>query len=216
MTEQLELPGTVKEDKQTGPKLEKPPCLRVVCSISCSMAARDFFSLLKQAGVSLVMDTRRTRSYQGRGFATEEEDFRYLCELHGMVYIVTEQLMPPKELREQFGEKFKYVKAAANRDPQAWTNFLLGYQQYLHEQRPLRQGVVHEVLYGSHEKVAVVCACPHHEDCHRLFATSMMVKYLPGVELKVLYMKESKRSSPRRYRLQDFPYFDIKADKGGK
>ena len=163
----------LQETKET-PKLEKPPLLRVVYSISCSMPARVFFQMLEDNFVTLIMDTRRTREYRGKGFYTSEDDFRYLCERHRIVYEVVEDLAPTKDMRSVFANDFKFVKKAVDRDPAAWTNFLREYENLLRKQRPLRQGRVHDLLYGDHPAIAVVCACQHHEDCHRMLATAMM------------------------------------------
>ncbi|MBD3311207.1 MAG: DUF488 family protein [Candidatus Magasanikbacteria bacterium] len=196
------------------PKLEKPPHLRAICSISCSMPARLFFGILKKNQVTMIMDTRRTRDYRGRGFFTSEDDFRYLCKCHDLVYKVVRELSPTREMRATFADEFKFVKKAKDRDPMAWTNFLRSYEDILRSERPLRQGRVHDLLYGEHRVIAIICACQHHEDCHRMLATTMMARYLPGVELKILYPedKEPRRSYPRRYRLEDFPHFGIQAD----
>jgi len=207
-SQKLPFPDTGKQL----PQYPAPPTLKRVYSLSCSMPAREFFGLLMAEGIQAVLDTREHRTYRGRGFATSEEDFRYLCERHEMPYFVVESLAPSREIRERFARDFKDIKRAADRDPQAWTAFLEDYQVLLQQRRPLRSGQLHDILYGDFESVAIICSCRHHDDCHRSFATGMIATLLPGVELRVIYPndEEPPKASPRRYRLREFPWAGLK------
>lgn len=85
----------------------------------------------------------------------------------------------------------------------------------MQQRKPLRNEILREkILYGVFESVAIVCSCRHHDDCHRSFATGMIATLLPGVEQRVVYPgdREPPRSSPRRYRLHDFRWADLKAN----
>lgn len=197
------------------PQCPRPETLRRVYSLSCSMLAREFFRLLRAEGIRAVLDIRENRTYRGWwGFSSSEEDFRYLCELHDIVYFVVESLAPSKAMRSRFARDFKDGKRESDRDPNAWTEYLQQYQALLHQRRPLRSSPLHDILYGDFEAVAIVCSCRHHDDCHRSFAAGMIATLLPEVELKVIYQDglEPLRASPRRYRFQDFPWAGLKAN----
>ena len=196
-------------------KFHEPPTLRKVCSISCSMPARDFIKLLKREGVKAVLDVRVNRNYRAAGFQGAEDDFRFLCELTGIDYHVVHSLTPTAEMRKQFGDTFKFVKRAEDRDPEAWTNFLVDYENLLKERKPFRHSPLIDIIYGDYESIAVACACRHHDDCHRSMACGLIENLFPEVKLKVLYPnnKVPSRASPRRYRLKDFYWSKLRAEK---
>lgn len=196
------------------PQYQPPPNLRRVYSLSCSMPAREFFRIVRSESIQAILDTRINRTYRGRGFSTLEDDFRYLCEVHDVAYFVVESLSPRNEIRQRFARDFKEVKRAADRNPRAWTEFLEGYEARLQQRRPLRSGLLHNILYGDYEAVAIICSCRHHDDCHRSFATGLIATLLTGVEQRVVYPgdREPPKASPRRYRLRDFPWAGLKAN----
>lgn len=204
-----------KKPPESGKKYEKPPKLHTVCSISCSMPARDFIGLLKKEGVKAVLDTRVSRNYRGIGFQTSEDDFRFLCESCGIAYHVVETLAPTTEMRQELAKTFKDVKKPADRDPKAWTTFLESYAKLLRERKPSRNPPLADIISGNYEAIAIVCACRHHDDCHRSIACGLMTTLFPEVKLKILYPggEAPPRTSPRRYRQKDFPEAGLKAEK---
>ena len=212
-------PDSKKEERKPEgeKKYEKPPKLRTVCSISCSMSARDFIGLLKKEGVKAVLDTRVSRNYRGTGFQTSEDDFRFLCEASNIDYYVVGTLAPTTEMRQRLADTFKEVKSAADRDPKAWTTFLESYGNLLRERKPSRNPPLANIINGDYEAIAIVCACRHHDDCHRSMACGLMTTLFPDVGLKILYSGKEPppRASPRRYRLKDFPWAGLKAESSG-
>lgn len=194
-----------------GKKYERPPKLRRVVSISASMSAPVFYKLLQSGNVTALLDTRLSRSYDTARF-THEGDFPYITGLHNIEYVYAPQFAPTREMRDVFDTTFKSAKGP-DRDPNAWTNFLREYERLLIERKPLQDPAIKRVLYGEHEAVAVLCACPHHDDCHRSYATGIMVNYIEGLELRVVYPdKVPSHASPRRYRLEDFPHAGLRAN----
>ena len=193
--------------------LAKPPRLKYVFSLSCNLRAREFFRLVKTNQIDAVLDTRVSREYRGPYFSSNEDDFRYLCECNNVTYKVIESLSPTKEMRTVFANRFKDVKSAADRDPMAWTVFLQLYQANLIERKVISNSPLNEILYGDFESLAIVCACKHHDDCHRSYACGLLSTVLPGVKTRILYPgDEPSRSSPRRYRLADFPWANLTAN----
>lgn len=188
------------------PRLPAPPVLRTICSISCALDARDLVGLLRENEVSAFLDTRVGRSYRGKGIATHEDDLRFLLELAGISYEIVPSLMPTREMRSEFAARFKDVKRAPDRDPEAWTTFLSQYEQVLQQRRPLRTEQLRSIIYGNHQSIAIACACRHHDDCHRSYACGLLSTVLSGVEQRILYPGGTppKHSSPRRYRTKAF------------
>lgn len=163
--------------------------------------------------MELVLDTRRVRNYPSARFS-DERDLEYLCAIHGLRYELGTELMPTAELRNRFHETFTDKQFAHERDPHAWTTYLEGYEQLLKDRRALSEGPIHDLLYGSVSAIAILCACAHHEDCHRSYAIGAIQTYVPGIDVRVLYPegKSPKRESPRRYRLHPFPHAGLPAD----
>lgn len=212
-TSQVGLPFSPEGGKEK--KYVRPPKLRRVVSISTSMTAPVFYELLKKENVTAVLDTRLSRSYDGARF-THEGDFPYITKLHGIDCVHAPQFSPTSEMRKVFDDTFKSAKGP-DRDPNAWTDFLRTYERLMVERKPLQDLLIKSVLYGPHEAVAVLCACPHHDDCHRSYATGIMANYIDGVELRVVYptAKEPNHASPRRYRLVDFPHAGLRVNARG-
>ncbi|MFC1787990.1 DUF488 family protein [Patescibacteria group bacterium] len=199
--------------------LERPPHLRSIYTISCAMKAKDFFDLLKKFEVKVLLDTRLTRTYRHVRFATED-DLRYFCQVHEIGYQVMPELMPSDELRRTLAKTFSEVKPAKDGDPQAWTNFLRGYYRLVAtERKVLREdGVLRQLLYGEPQAVAIMCACRHWSDCHRSVVAGMLQRFIQGIEVAHLWVKDSKHQrptfkSPRRYLLEDINGAGLKADR---
>lgn len=167
--------------------LSKPPTLTTLCSISCGMAAQEFFRLTADAGVTAIVDIRVNRTYS-RAFWTSERDIGYLCQLHHMEYVVIDDLMPTVELRQELHGVIDDKKRSRMDCAEAWTRYLEEYsvlinqRQYLNNNRPVR-----ELIYSSHKAIAVICGCHHHRDCHRSAALGQIAKWVDGLEIKELY-----------------------------
>lgn len=179
-------------------QLPKPPKLTTVVSLSCGMAAERFFSLMKTSGVTALIDIRLGRMYP-RAFWANERDMEYLCRLHGVAYHVIDDLMPTAALRDEL-HKVLDDKANSRLDQaEAWTRYLEQVAKLLTERKFLAAGrPMHELIYGEHEKVALVCKCHHHRDCHRSVATSMIARFVEGVSVLELYDgKPPSRETPK-------------------
>tara|TARA_B100000700_G_C14880264_1_gene777720 strand:+ start:258 stop:923 length:666 start_codon:yes stop_codon:yes gene_type:complete len=199
----------IRRPEQMLPDVPMPMTLY---SMSCAVSAHDFFSLAKHHNITAILDTRLKTRYRGFGFATLDTDFHYLCELHGVAYYPGGVLAPTDDLRKKFHREFTEPKTQNKRNPNAWTEFLSGYESLLKERKPLQSGVVYDILYNSaHTNVAVVCSCLHHHDCHRSYACGVVSRYIPSVSVSILYPGgvEPRRKSPRRYRNVAFVHADL-------
>ncbi len=187
--------------------------------ISCGVSAETFFGLLK--GVGLLVDTRRTRSYQYAGFA-DGGDLPYLCAVHGVRYVAVEELAPTQEQRDGLAKAFSDVKQAEDRDPEAWTRFLEGYARRLMDQKFLRlDGPTYRLLYEQGPKsVAFLCSCGQPDDCHRSVLVGLIGRFVQGVQTAQLMpshlrregVEDPKFKSPRRYRVRHLPLAGLRAN----
>jgi uncharacterized protein (DUF488 family) len=67
--------------------------------------AQNFFSTLKQAGVSRIIDVRLNNVSQLAGFAKKNDLIYFLNELCGSEYMHKPQLAPTKEILDDFKKK---------------------------------------------------------------------------------------------------------------
>ena len=188
------------------------PIPKTIHSMSCGLSARSFFDLVKREKITAVIGTRLTKRYRGFGFATQEDDFCYLCETHGVEYCNGDILAPTDFLRKTFHREFTEPKTTATRNPKAWTEYLVGYETLLQQRKPLQSGLLYDVLYGTtHASIAIVCSCLHHDDCHRSYPCGVISRYIDNITLSILYPADRppSRKSPRRYRNQDFVHADL-------
>lgn len=217
-TQQTLLDG-LDEGNTPNVQRDRPPHLRRVVSVSLSGPVKPVFTGLASLGVTALLDTRLTPTYPGRysaaGVFNSQADLQYLCECHPTIgYHYAEQLAPTSEARKAFFDSFKNPKLnASTRDPMAWTNFIQAYITQLSKTKPLKQGSVRDIIYGSHEAIAIGCACPNHYDCHRRVACAIFETYIPEIEIEIFYPgNEPQRASPRRYIETDFQYLGILSD----
>ena len=199
------------EHSQNKPKptLLQVPNLKHVYTMSCGMPARQFFALLKNHGNPMVIDTRRTRYSRGGGFAADA-DIEYICELHDIAYAHITELAPTNEMREDLKKVFAPGSPFSQKDrAKAWTKFLHTYMSLIGgTRRVLREeGPLRTIIEGPHECIAIICACKHHQDCHRQVTAGMIGKWVEGTSVTHLYPNEVGEkapgySSPRRYLLR--------------
>jgi len=185
--------------------------------MSLSGRARGFFDQLAKKQVTLVIDTRLSPSYQGAGW-TDGKDLPFFCKCFGVRYLHMPLFAPTKEMRDEIAARFTDA-SPTDRDPRAWTKFLEQYESLMIERKPTRSKEFQEILNGPDQAIAILCACPHHDDCHRSYTCGMIVASYRDLSLGVLYAdnKVPLPKSPRRYRLKDFPLAGLRANpRGGK
>lgn len=198
-------------------RLPRPPSLTTVCGISCGMSARHFFGTLEAERVTMLVDTRQTATYRDARFAYRD-DLAYACERHDVGCAHIAELAPTADLRAAY-HKVADGKSAGREDRAvAWTAFLHGYARLVVKDRKvLRDGSpLRELLYGSHERIAFLCACQHHEDCHRRVLLGMIAKHVDGVAVAHLSPENvggiaPQLKSPRRYLLEAIPVANVSA-----
>ena len=130
--------------------------------------AEQFFNLLKDAGVELLVDIRLHPDSQLSGFA-KREDLRYfLWQLIHCEYVYEPRLAPSDELLKAY---------RSNRD---WNAYEVGYKQLLKE-RNLPQ-VLDKTAFED-KKCCLLCSEAEASHCHRRLAAEEMQNYWDNVEI---------------------------------
>jgi len=195
----------------------KVPNLKHIFTISCNMPAEDFFKLMALHDNPFLIDTRRSRSYRNSRFS-DEKDIGYLCEMHDVAYEHLLDLAPTRELRAEFHRVFDSKDTSKEERAYAWTNFLKQYTQMIVSNKVLREGSpLRWIVEGKHESIVIMCACKHHEDCHRQATAGFLEKWIEGVEVHHISPVEIDKpkakwaAGPRRYLVEDIPQANLVA-----
>ena len=130
--------------------------------------AQQFFSLLRQGGVTKVLDTRLNNLSQLAGFTKRDDLSFFLKEVAGISYEHAEQLAPTDDMLK------RYKKGEIS-----WDAYAAAYQALIGKRRVESQ-FSPEDLNG----VCLLCseATPHH--CHRRLAAEFFQQQLGcGVDI---------------------------------
>lgn len=217
---QRTLEGTVedlllhKRFQRPRARFRQPIAMRRVVSISCAMLPDEFFGMLRQEGVRVVVDLRPLREYDRAGWA-DGRHIEHAMKAEGIQYVVLPEIIPTRTMLEVFRRAF--ISKGLGRDISAWSKLMEAYEDQWKANKPLSSGVLQRIVYNvEYEAMAFTCRCVHHLDCHRAVAAGILTKTIPGLELKVLYPpkldREPGRDMPRRYLFKDFPLAGLTAD----
>ena len=133
-------------------------------------SAREFFTLLKEAGVKRVVDVRLNNNSQLAGFSKKEDLPYFLKEIADIEYIHLPELAPTQDildaLKKQKGDWKVYER-----------NFL-----DLMAQREVEKKIKPELL----QEACLLCSehLPHH--CHRRLVAEYLSAKWGGIETKHL------------------------------
>ncbi|WP_233275005.1 DUF488 domain-containing protein [Calidifontibacillus oryziterrae] len=110
-----------------------------------------FIKLLKDGGVTKLIDTRLNNTSQLAGFA-KKDDLAYIMELVGIKYVHEPRLAPTDDILKKYKKK-----------EMAWSEYEKAYLSLLEERQILN--LVHHHM--ANETVCFLCSedKPHH--CHR-------------------------------------------------
>ena len=120
--------------------------------------AERFITLLREAGVARVVDTRLYPDTQLSGFARKKDLGYFLQELAGIGYIHREELAPSKALLD--ANKKKEI---------GWDAYAAGYNALLHDRQ-----IAARLTPAKMDKACFLCAEPTAQFCHR----RLLVEYL--------------------------------------
>lgn len=133
-------------------------------------SAREFFTKLKEAGVSTLIDIRLNNVSQLAGF-TKKEDLRYfLEEIARVAYIHKPELAPTKEILDAYKKKLI-----------DWTDYQNQFLQLLierHVENLLTPQLVHNAC--------LLCSEPKPDKCHRRLVAEYLREHWGNVQIKHL------------------------------
>jgi|SRR5208283_5220 len=140
---------------------------RTICTIGfAGKSAEEFFGLLKEAGVTRLIDIRENRAGQLSGFAKYPDLEFFLAQVGGIAYLYEPRLAPSPEIREAY------------RTTKDWPAYEIAFLQLMRE-----RGIPHCLDLAMFEGiVALLCSEPEPEQCHRRLAAELLWQY--GTELK--------------------------------
>jgi len=133
-------------------------------------SAREFFTALKEAGVSTLIDIRLNNVSQLAGF-TKKEDLRYfLEEIVRIAYIHKPELSPTKEILDAYKKKLI-----------DWTNYQNRFRQLLIE-RNVENLLTPQLVHNA----CLLCSEPKPDKCHRRLVAEYLLEHWGNVQIKHL------------------------------
>lgn len=129
--------------------------------------AERFFTLLKDAGVTKVIDVRLNNISQLAGFAKRDDLAFFLREICGCEYIHRPDLAPTKEILDSFKKK-----------EFAWEHYEKKFKELMQE-RGLESMFSVDELNGS----CLLCSEATSDMCHRRLVAEMFAEIYPEIEL---------------------------------
>ena len=147
--------------------------MRTLCTIGCSQKGlRRFLELLKEAGVTRLVDIRLHNTSQLAGFA-KKEDLACICELAGIEYVHVPELAPNEEILQRYRKVDKDA-----------TSFHAEFRALLEERDAGRLWETEAFATG------VPCLlCSEHlpQQCHRKVVAEYFQAAHPEIEIRHLY-----------------------------
>lgn len=131
--------------------------------------AEEFFTKLKKAKVTKLIDVRLNNVSQLAGFANAKH-LPYFLSLHGIDYVHREELAPTKELLD--GYKKKSI---------SWSEYEKQYPQILDS-----RNVMDKLDINEFDNAVLLCSEATEEQCHR----RLLAEYLKGEnsDIKVIHL----------------------------
>ena len=130
-------------------------------------SAREFFTILKEAGVSTVIDIRLNNVSQLAGF-TKKQDLQYfLEEIARVTYIHKPELAPTKEILDAY--KKEHID---------WSGYERQFRQLLIE-RHVENLVTPQLV----DKACFLCSEPKPDKCHRRLVAEYLREHWGNVQI---------------------------------
>lgn len=130
-------------------------------------SAREFFTTLKEAAVSTVIDIRLNNVSQLAGF-TKKEDLRYfLEEIARVAYVHKPELAPTKEILDAYKKKLI-----------DWTDYQRQFCQLLIERRA--ENLLTPQLVDN---ACLLCSEPKPDKCHRKLVAEYLREHWGNIQI---------------------------------
>jgi len=145
----------------------------LLCTVGFTQkSAEEFFSLLKENGIAVLLDIRLNNASQLAGFTKGKDLAYFLREICACRYVHALEFAPAKEIFDAYKNK-----------QLTWPEFEARYKALLAERGAL-DGFA--AKYAGAEKVCLLCSEATPEHCHRrLLAEALQSRY-PEIEVKHL------------------------------
>lgn len=115
-------------------------------------SAEDFFSLLKQNGVELLIDIRLNNKSQLSGF-TKEQDLQFFLGIFNIEYRYCPEFAPTKELL-----------SAYQRKEVSWKEYEIQFDKIMEQRGDYKYFIDR---FGKYKKICLLCSEPSAVKCHR-------------------------------------------------
>ncbi len=151
-----------------------------VCTIGFrGKSAREFFGLLKKAGVQKLLDIRRRNQSQLAGFTKGSDLAYFLEECFGIRYEYIPLFAPSEELLDGFHARLGKRKC----DDATWVWYVEQFTREISD-----KPIVERFLEASRgfEVVCLLCTEETAEHCHRRLIAEHVVARVEGVTIKHL------------------------------
>lgn len=127
------------------------PEVRIYTIGFAGKSAREFFSLLQQAGIRRLVDIRLNNISQLAGF-TKRADLEYFLQaLAGIQYAHMPAFAPTKQILDAYKDK-----------QMTWTQYEQEFKSLLEDRRPERT-----ISASEFDRNCLLCSEPTAEQCHR-------------------------------------------------
>ena len=133
-------------------------------------SAKVFFSKLRDAGVTKLVDIRLNNVSQLAGFAKRDDLIFFLKELCDCGYIHIPDFAPTKEILDAY--KKKQID---------WNEYVRRFSKLIKE-RKIEKKITSEELNNA----CFLCSEPTPEQCHRRLVAEYLKEKLGGIEIKHL------------------------------
>lgn len=142
-----------------------------LCTIGFAQKGlRRFMELLKEAGVTKVIDIRLNNTSQLAGFS-KKDDLAYICELSGIGYEHVVELAPDESIMRNYKE---------NRDWEEYENSF----KTLFQSR--KAADILERVMAKEGNTCLLCVEPKEDRCHRRLVAELYQKTHPEVVIQHL------------------------------
>jgi uncharacterized protein (DUF488 family) len=145
---------------------------KIICTIGfAKKPLKTFVQLLKDAGVTKLVDTRLNNTSQLAGFA-KKNDLAYIMDLVGIKYVHESEMAPTSDILKEY--KSKKI---------TWSQYENAYTGLLEERHILD----HALKQMSNETICYLCSedKPHH--CHRRLLAEYIQQHNP-TEIKIHHL----------------------------
>ncbi len=129
--------------------------------------AQEFFGILNEANIDIVVDVRFNNTGQLAGF-TKKNDLKFFLTLVEIEYEHWTQFAPTKEIRKKF-------QADSN-----WEEYERSYRNLIEQSCALDEL---DTSFFSGKRVCLLCSESTPENCHRRIAAEMIADRIGDIEI---------------------------------